>query len=208
MKNIIAAIILILAMLLSLSSCLTAINVAGQDGTDEQTNAETADTFISENTVEETETENTPDEPADTETDFESVIYNPYSIETKDVSQYENGVIPEYPSEELISRITDDFFGDKLDENHYLVYYYGNYDGAVPVKFEHGLYLCAYQESYVAGYRFSDAYCNDYIRVWKDGKFYNLNEAYESGLLTEDQIANIAWLCYTGNYIHIRERGF
>ena len=40
MKNIIAAIILILVMLLSLSSCLTAINVAGQDGTETYNNTE------------------------------------------------------------------------------------------------------------------------------------------------------------------------
>ena len=106
----------------------------------------------------------------------------------------------------MIDRITDDFYGNNKDENHFLAYFFGNYNGAIPVKYEMGMYLCATLKYYVAGYEFSDAHCNDYIRVWKDGKFYNLQEAYEYGLLTEDEIGNIWWLCCTNNYIHVRDR--
>ena len=222
MKNVITAILLVIAMLISLSSCLTALNVAGENGTETNNNTEekmTEDNITTElkdssydpeietnetETAEDRNTEITADEPeTNTNTGGLPQIYVPEVI--NDITKIENGEIPEYPSEELISRITDDFFGDNLDENHFLAYYYGNYGGAVPVKFEQHIYLMACMEYYVAGYCFSDTYCYDYIRVWKDGKFYNLQEAYEYGVLTEEDIGNIWWLSVTNNYVHVKD---
>lgn len=215
MKNVITALILILAMLASLSSCLIALNVAGENGTETNNNTEekmtdNITTVLDSSggheieIIESRNAEKTADEPeTNTNTGGLPQIYVPEVI--NDITKIENGEIPEYPSEELISRITDDFFGDNLAENHFLAYYYGNYGGAVPVKFEQHIYLMACMEYYVAGYCFSDTYCYDYIRVWKDGKFYNLQEAYEYGVLTAEDIGNIWWLSVTNNYVHVKD---
>ena len=235
MKNIITAIILILAMLLSLSSCLTAINVAGQDGTETYNNTEekmTEDNITTElidssddpeietnetETAEDKNTEITTDEPADTEntdTDSEPVIYNPYSIETKDVSTLENVNIPDNPSKELLDQIAGDFaaflnkefiFGlsAKELEEFYVKRYYGEYNGAVPVRVEGPfIYTMAVELYVVAGYGIKNPDGNK-IWVWKDGNFYLLNDAYENGILTEEDIANIAWLSYYGKYVNL-----
>ncbi|MBR6426272.1 MAG: hypothetical protein IKS28_00445 [Clostridia bacterium] len=234
MKNTITAIILILAMLLSLSSCLTAINVAGQDGTETYNNTEekmTEDNITTElidssddpeietnetETAEDRNTEITTDEPADTEntdTDLEPVIYDPKSIETKDVSTLENVNIPDNPSKELLEQIAGDFaafmnkkFNYRLSaeelKGFYVERYYGEYNGAVPVKVEGLLHTTAVELYVVAGY---GVWNNDgnKIWVWKDGNFYLLSDAYENGILTEEDIANIAWLSYYGKYVNL-----
>ncbi|MBO4770239.1 MAG: hypothetical protein J5563_05595 [Clostridia bacterium] len=231
MKNIITAIILVFAMLVSLSSCLTAINVAGQDGTETYNNTEekmtediTTDLIDSSDdpeietdeteTAEDRNTEITTDEPADTEntdTDLEPVIYDPKSIETKDVSTLENVNIPDNPSKELLEQIAGDFaacWNKKHNSSHsadefYVKRYYGEYNGAVPVKVGGPFFSTMAVELYVvAGY---GVWNNDgnKIWVWKDGNFYLLNDAFENGILTEEDIANIAWLSYYGKYVNL-----
>ncbi|MBR6427267.1 MAG: hypothetical protein IKS28_05520 [Clostridia bacterium] len=213
MKNIITAILLTIAMLISLSSCLTAVNVAGENGTDDGTEEiKDSGTEKTEETAEApvTKTE-TQEETVLPETTEEPPIFNisgAGGAETKDITKLENPVIPEYPSEDMIKRIEDDFaalHGKRRDEGgspYYIVRYYGEYDGAVPVKIE-GMLSGQMEIFYsVAGYGFYESSLNT-INVWKDGSFCTMQEAYDSGMLTEEQVANIAWLHYYGKYVLI-----
>lgn len=67
--------------------------------------------------------------------------------------------------------------------------YYGTYDGAV-VYIDVGL-LGAITEKVVADQKFvwSSSFT---IQVYKDGAFYDLETAYEKGLLTKENIGTIA----------------
>ena len=205
-KNIITAIVLTTAMVISLSSCLTAINVAGENGTEEIKDSGTEKTEeTAEAPVTKTETQ---EETVLPETTEEPPIFNisgAGGAETKDITKLENPVIPEYPSEDMIKRIEDDFaalHGKRRDEEgnpYFIVRYYGEYDGAVPVKIE-GMFSGQMETFYtVAGYGFYESSLNT-IRVWKDGSFFTMQEAYDGGILTEEQVANIAWLHQYGKY--------
>lgn len=109
------------------------------------------------------------------------------------------------PSIELFERIKADFVDYmKIPSGHekdlYIVRYYGEYDGAVLVLLTGG-YIVNLEEidETIAGCKF---HYNDghRISVWKDGFFYSIREAYNSGLLDEKQIATVSNLHVTGNY--------
>ena len=204
MKNIITAIILILAMLLSLSSCLTALNKSGENVTDDKTDDIKESETEKENETSEQSGTSDPNEemqeitePVQTESD-EQTANNPEQTESKDISLYENGVIPEYPSEELLEQIAGkaNYYWD----SKYISRFYGQYGDAVVVKFGGGWYGDAETEYDVAGYHFASNTTN-VICVLENDNILTLPEAYRNGILTEEDIANIAWLQYFGKYV-------
>ena len=77
--------------------------------------------------------------------------------------------------------------GTKLNLDEYE--YYGTYDDAV-VFFSYGMLAVMWQIN-VAGVEFSWP-TNGNLHVYKAGKFYSLEEAYESGLLTKGNIISIS----------------
>ena len=75
----------------------------------------------------------------------------------------------------------------------WIVKYYGTYNGCVVVMMGDNYtgYTDALWGMEVAGvaFKFKDG---NSIRAWKDGKFYTLQAAYEQGLLTQEDLTNIA----------------
>ena len=102
----------------------------------------------------------------------------------------------ETPSDELIHQIEVDYdvyYNRKPDSDPvYVKYYYGTYNGAVAVKI-HGPFSYSDVEMFeeVAGSVFYYPYTN-FIKIWKDGEFFSVNEAYEKGYLTKNDVAVIA----------------
>jgi len=138
--------------------------------------------------------------PKPVETTAAPVVEDPYASISK----------VEKPSDKLIADIEKDYndlYGsdmtkDPKKENiQYVKRYYGTYNGAVPCFFRGSktYYLTWIVEQTIAG---SDFFYSDgnVIEVWKDGKFYYLEEAYEQGILTKEQIAEIAYIHKKGLY--------
>lgn len=85
----------------------------------------------------------------------------------------------------------------------YVEKYEGTYDGAVVVLMNGTLYSSVKwkREIYLAGYVFT-YYGGNTAEVWKDGKFYSIEDAYYNGILTKehiDEIYNTAAIVYTDN---------
>ena len=108
----------------------------------------------------------------------------------------ENGIAQ--PSERFIEQIEEDFlkyrgFG-KNDTGIHIRKYYGVYNGdCVPftARIDALFYVGAIRFT-VAGELFDFADGADVIEVWKNGDIFTLEEAYEKGYLTAEQIADIA----------------
>jgi len=113
------------------------------------------------------------------------------------------------PSARLLNRIERDYgyklFGGKYHLAKYgeiqLIYHYGNYNGCVPVILGGsgiGDVMTEEWEEVVSGHEFwySEGYR---IEVWHEGAFYNLQEAYERGLLIEENLEQIAEIHYNRN---------
>ena len=106
----------------------------------------------------------------------------------------------EQPPKELLERIVTDFAankeretGKKLTADWFVQAYYGVYSGAVPVMMDAPFVAYPTIETIVevAGYRFEYGNTNT-MKVWKNGTFYSLKEAYEQGVLTAEQIGTLA----------------
>jgi len=109
---------------------------------------------------------------------------------------------PVPPAEGVLDQIAKDYYYHSLESHKgdpntlgkfYVYKYYGTYDGAAPVimqgtNIDYATEIC---EETVAGYTFIYP-CYNLITVWKDGEFYSLQEAYDLGILTEEQIGQIA----------------
>ena len=100
-------------------------------------------------------------------------------------------------------RIKDEW--RKIPENYmeyYSVYYMrllylGTYNGYVAFIMStpsNGILDCIDVHE-IAGYRFVFGAGGYKIEVWNDGEFQLLSEAYDKGLISEEDIANI-WCCY------------
>ena len=104
-------------------------------------------------------------------------------------------------SEEMKERILEDFaafdHGDEYDPSYHGIFqierYYGSYDGAVAVMLRGSAwdYLEIEYVETVAGITIRCDYGNS-VRIWKDGSFYTIQEAYDQGILTAEQVAEIA----------------
>ena len=84
-------------------------------------------------------------------------------------------------------------FNDRFDltRNVLINRYRGNYNGSVALMFGVGVAPAIAWSETVAGYTFW--YGNGFERtwIWNDGDFYKLCEAYEKGLLTEQDVGAI-----------------
>ena len=101
------------------------------------------------------------------------------------------------PPDGLLQQIENDFAerGDRYPVKSY----YGIFNDCVPIMFmmpEMGVYTI----ETVAGVDFHYGGSNK-IRIWKDGEFFYIKEAYEQGILTKDQVAELADIHGKGNYI-------
>jgi len=78
-------------------------------------------------------------------------------------------------------------------EDVVLRYYYGTYDGSVATKIGYWFYgyLAVIIYEHIDGITITYPSTHK-ILVWNDGNFYNLQEAYDNGLLTKDDIQRIA----------------
>lgn len=104
-------------------------------------------------------------------------------------------------SEELKKQIVEDYvayaYGDEYDPKVNGIFqierYYGSYDGAVAVTLtgSQSAYFQAMYTDIVAGIEIIYSYYN-FIKVWKNGCFYTMQEAYDQGILTVDQVEEIA----------------
>lgn len=108
------------------------------------------------------------------------------------------------PSEESIAQITSDYtsylhnelgVSSELSPYVYVTRYYGSYNGAVPVKIESmGIrFNTTVWEEDIAGFSFR-YYDGNLVKVWNDGAFCTLREAFDSGLLTREEIYIISEL--------------
>ena len=113
----------------------------------------------------------------------------------------ENGIAQ--PSERFIEQIKEDY-RDGGAEGVYITEYYGVYNGnCVPLVISNGIGLTMLVEQTIAGETFVFADTSKVIDVWVDGEFFTLEEAYENGYLTAEQIADIARTCAYGEYLVI-----
>ena len=113
----------------------------------------------------------------------------------------ENGIAQ--PSERFIEQIKEDY-RDGGAEGVYITEYYGVYNGnCVPLVINNGFALAVLVEQTIAGETFVFADTSKVIDVWVDGEFFTLEEAYEKGYLTAEQIADIARTCAYGEYLVI-----
>ncbi len=104
-------------------------------------------------------------------------------------------------SEKLKKQIVEDFatywYGDNYVPMEHGIFrierYYGSYDGAVAVMLRGSKmeYTSSDYTETVAGSIIRCNYGNS-VRVWKEGSFYTMQEAYDQGILTAEQVAEIA----------------
>jgi len=87
----------------------------------------------------------------------------------------------------------------KSGENDTISRFYGIFDGCVPVMFNQPEQGAISQEK-VAGQTFNYNGGNT-IKVWKDGNFYSLTEAYAQGLMRKECFEQLAMEHRGGSYI-------
>ena len=88
----------------------------------------------------------------------------------------------------------EDYLADYSVDKVSIDNYYGTYNGCVPVMIDHESlrYLAELWNMTVAGITFYFA-GGQGIDVWYNGDFYSLESAYAQGLLTKDDLRNIAY---------------
>lgn len=117
----------------------------------------------------------------------------------------ENGIAQ--PSERFIEQIKEDY-RDGGAEEVYITEYYGVYNGnCVPLVIHHSIAAYTIIEQTIAGETFLFADTSKVIDVWVNGEFFTLEEAYEKGYLTAEQIADIAEIRRSGEYLSFEEPG-
>lgn len=101
---------------------------------------------------------------------------------------------PETLSEEAARQIREDYakFIGTDRENIVIENYYGTYNGGEAVVMYRGYATCDENHFSVAGYEMYLPSGSLRIHIHKDGTFYELSEAYESGLLSKEDVAIIA----------------
>ena len=183
---------------------------------EETTGEDTADAEVTTDVPEKTtaKPEDTTAKPADTTAKPADTTAKPVETTAKPVKVDPPTNVPnvEKPSDDLIKRIEDDFTAIIMKDDRYgpesygkdhVKYYYGMFNGCVPIMFdwsESG----AIMEIQVAGSTFHYGGSNT-IRIWKNGEFFHLEDAYEKGILNEEQIAIIAVIHNKGLYYKITQ---
>ena len=111
-----------------------------------------------------------------------------------------------YPNETLLARIENDYgkhlYGESYDPQTdgkvSVKSCYGIYNDCVPVMFSQ-IAFTVITDVQVEGINFHYRSSNT-IKVWKDGTFYSIQEAYDQGFLTKEQIQTIADMHNNGQY--------
>ena len=171
----------------------------GESTGDSGTAKEEATTFPenSDSSNDETSAEDAT-EPDDTDADAESSAEST-GTEAETPPEAEP-VAP--PSEELLVLIENDYSAFcNSDGRTYLTRYYGEYSDCVPVMFLEpipGVIMDIDIEVAGSVFHYTDPI---EITVWKDGEFYTLQEAYDQNLLTKEQIATIASIHSSGEFV-------
>ena len=124
--------------------------------------------------------------------------------------------------EELKNQIEEDFGLDSFfgHPRARVIEYFGTYNGSVVIMFNEGrftfsgntrdgsnLFPLPPVTSLVAGIRFYLDFSVGDIRVWREGQFYFLRNAYDLGLLTKEDIESVAYYFHNG-YVKNRELVF
>jgi hypothetical protein len=128
--------------------------------------------------------------------------------ENPDLSHIEGTECPDENILEHIEKDFTDFMYKDVDpelvdpERFQIMRCYGTYDGCVPIMFSGFLEHCALWDSEIAGsvIHYGDG---NYIRVWKNGDFLPIDEAYTQGWLTAEQIKTIAEIHNNGKYLNL-----
>ncbi len=97
--------------------------------------------------------------------------------------------------EKRLMKLIQDDHEDRLPG---ILCYYGTYNGCVVVRYDEP--LDAIRTVEVAGVTFVIPTFS-YITVWKDGKSYYLQAAYDEGLLNKEQLQTISDIQNKGTYI-------
>lgn len=195
-------IILLFITLTVLSSCLAARGASGSEPEENGEETDTIDSAVTDDVSSFSTEENKNYETTDGQPDD---IIDPFEApdDVKDISSI-NGIIPDEPSQDLLNKIHGDLLSaNRIDSNMFISRYYGEYNGAVVFRTDGGLYGQIICYNYIAGYLITEPDTNTEW-VWKDGEIILLKEAYERGILTEEQIGNVAWLHYYGKYISVK----
>ena len=159
----------------------------------EDTGETETDAVSEKKTETERQTETEPETEADTETGTNAVT-EPDTNEpdtTSENPEPEDAVDLSEPAEWLKEQIKSDYAvycGYSAADGATIADCYGTYNGATALIIEY--YYEGSRKEEVAGYTFEYVLCNP-ILVWKDGRFYTLDEAYGSGILTAEHIGTI-----------------
>jgi hypothetical protein len=100
-------------------------------------------------------------------------------------------------NEETALRVRQDYFNSNINDAVTLAdveifSYYGIYNNCIVLVINgHGGYGQAVVLENIAGTDFIYGNVGFVIKVWKDGVFYSLTQAYEDGLLTDEDIGKI-----------------
>lgn len=200
--NSIALVLLALTVLVSAFAFSSCTDVqAAQGEPDAEVNAEVPDTDvdvlggIGSNAVEKADEETTleettaapapdavPEEPVAPAEPTEPTVPSADPV----VQEPEANIDTSAPSQDLIDRIEATLSSDVF----YVMGYYGTYNGASAVKIGGGSELAVITEVTVADVEFVFP-THVQIKIWKDGTFYSMENAYDQGLLTKDDIEMI-----------------
>lgn len=101
------------------------------------------------------------------------------------------------PFQRTIKQIEKDY-KKKTGDSVQVMHYYGNFDGCIPVRFSYYSFDL-YSEENIGGITFYYE-STDRITVWKNGNFYSVEEAYNTGMLSYEQLKNIADIHNNGKY--------
>lgn len=201
--NSIALVLFALTVLVSSFAFSSCVNLqAAQGEPDAEVNAEVPDTDvdvlggIGSNAVEEADEETTfeeettaapmpevaPEEPVAPAEPTEPTAPSADPV----VQEPEASIDTSAPSQDLIDRIEATLSSDVF----YVRGYYGTYNGASAVKIGGGSELTVITEVTVADVEFVYP-THVQIKIWKDGTFYSMENAYDQGLLTKADIEMI-----------------
>ena len=147
-----------------------------------------------------------------TEKQLNQLEYNRISNKFVTVTKpYSDVYVPnvEKPSDDLIEQIEKDYtqYLRIYDSNceGYVVNYYGQFGDCVPCLLDgKGLYYTqAVVGKIIAGGSFTYS-CGNTIKVWKDGEFYTLEEAFENSFLSVEEVLLLSKIHATGKYYKCR----
>ena len=103
-----------------------------------------------------------------------------------------------YPENDYGKHLYGESYDSETDGEVSIESCYGIYNGCVPVMFSQ-IAFTVITDVQVEGINFHYRSSNT-IKVWKDGTFYSIQEAYDQGFLTKEQIQTIADMHNNGQY--------